>query len=586
MKTTPERMRGQPEVSYAEGDSDWIERLARLQQTASVEAACTLTYAVARGWWIGSAIKESAPAAWDIPRLSIAVGRLAPRAMAEAETIGSGLANLPVAIATGAIGRLYTRCLPDHLRSTNGVFYTPAPLVELLLDRAEESGHQWLNSRVIDPSCGAGAFLVEAASRMIDHLHDAEPTLAINAIGTRLAGWDIDPFAAWLAQVAVDIASLPIAKRAGRRLAVITSARDALVEFADGIGKFDLVIGNPPFGKVKDSETIRATFGRSLYGHPNLYGLFTDLAVRLAKAKGGRIAYLTPGSFLAGHYFSKLRELLISASPPISIDFIHSRSDVFEDVLQEVVLSTFERGRKSREVRCRTVAATPGGLKAEMTGDVKVPLGSEPWILPRTSQDGVLVAKAAAMPNRLSDWGYKVSTGPLVWNRHRSRLHDKPGRGRVPIIWAEAVQRDGRFSLQWARRGHKGWFEPRPQDTSMLVERPCVLVQRTTSKEQHRRLISAVLPAALIEKHGQITIENHLNMVLAISSKPRVPVEAVAQFLASNVADRVLRCINASVAVSASELESMPLPTPENLLSALAAKKPEQALERLYGASE
>jgi adenine-specific DNA-methyltransferase len=39
-----------------------------------------------------------------------------------------------------------------------------------------------------------------------------------------------------------------------------------------------------------------------------------------------------------------------------------------------------------------------------------------------------------------------------------------------------------------------------------------VLVQRTTAKEQHRRLISAEMPAELIAQHGRITVENHLNM--------------------------------------------------------------------------
>jgi adenine-specific DNA-methyltransferase len=63
-----------------------------------------------------------------------------------------------------------------------------------------------------------------------------------------------------------------------------------------------------------------------------------------------------------------------------------------------------------------------------------------------------------------------------------------------------------------------------------------------------------------------------------------VPVSAVAAFLATMTADRVLRCINASVAVSASELEAMPLPAADNLLTALASPDPEKAVARLYGA--
>jgi adenine-specific DNA-methyltransferase len=56
----------------------------------------------------------------------------------------------------------------------------------------------------------------------------------------------------------------------------------------------------------------------------------------------------------------------------------------------------------------------------------------------------------------------------------------------------------------------------------------------------------------------------------------------VAAFLASDTADRVLRCINASVAVSASEIASMPLPAPDAIVSAMTARSSERALRSLY----
>jgi adenine-specific DNA-methyltransferase len=63
-------------------------------------------------------------------------------------------------------------------------------------------------------------------------------------------------------------------------------------------------------------------------------------------------------------------------------------------------------------------------------------------------------------------------------------------------------------------------------------------------------------------------------------------VSAVGAFLATATADRVLRCINASVAVSASELEAMPLPAAGEVVAALASPDPEAAIARLYGAGE
>jgi adenine-specific DNA-methyltransferase len=435
--------------------------------------------------------------------------------------------------------------------------------------------------RTIDPSCGAGAFLVEAALRIARAMESADPLIAVHAIGTRLTGWEIDPFAAWMAQLAVEIATLSLAERARTRLAELVHTRDSLSAFEDGLGKFDLVVGNPPFGRVKDTAAIRETFGRSLFGHPNLYGIFTDLAVRLAKPKGGRVAYLTPASFLAGNYFKRLRGLLTSTCPPVSVDFVSSRRDAFEDVLQEVVLSTLRRGRQTGFVRCHAVEITHDGLVATQTGEVAIPQGETPWILPRSASDAALVGKLADMRRTLADWGYRVSTGPFVWNRHKPRLYDAPSEGRVPVVWAEAIS-GGRFDLGGPRRAHQLWFAPRPEDEAMLVRAPCVLVQRTTSSEQERRIICAPLPAALIERHGAITVENHLNMVVPAVKTPKVPPDVLARFLSSGIVDRVIRCINASVAISASELEAIPLPEAADVLAALKSKSPEQALSHLY----
>jgi adenine-specific DNA-methyltransferase len=87
---------------------------------------------------------------------------------------------------------------------------------------------------------------------------------------------------------------------------------------------------------------VRARFKRSLYGHANLYGVFTELAIQFAKT-GGVIAYVTPTSFLAGEYFKALRSLLASYARPVNIDFVSVRRGVFDDALQETMLATYRK---------------------------------------------------------------------------------------------------------------------------------------------------------------------------------------------------------------------------------------------------
>ena len=91
------------------------------------------------------------------------------------------------------------------------------------------------------------------------------------------------------------------------------------------------------------------------------------------------------------------------------------------------------------------------------------------------------------------------------------------------------------------------------------------------------------MPASLLAQFKAVAVENHLNMVRAIGRRPKVPLHVLAAFLATDTADRVLRCINASVAVSASELEAMPLPAAESVVTAMGQSGFDQAIRQLYG---
>jgi adenine-specific DNA-methyltransferase len=183
------------------------------------------------------------------------------------------------------------------------------------------------------------------------------------------------------------------------------------------------------------------------------------------------------------------------------------------------------------------------------------------------------------MRHGLADWGYRVSTGPLVWNRHKPQFSGRAEAGCVPVIWAEAIKPDGTFSWRAERRNHSPFFRLQEGDEWLTVRQSCVLLQRTTAKEQPRRLIAAILPEALLRQHGAVVVENHLNMIRPSTPMPRVAPEVLAAFLNSAAADAAFRCVSGSVAVSAYELEALPLPAPGDLL--LLAEAVANGAERL-----
>ncbi len=503
--------------------------------------------------------------------------------------IGRNGATLPLAEGLHFVASLYPALLSERSRSALGAFYTPPALVKRLLDQATEEGVDWRTAHILDPAAGAGAFLVQAAMRIRDSMSNCEPAFVMSQIGSRLLGFELDPNAAGLAQTALEIALSDLSATSGRPIPRMIRVCDTLEEAPQE--RFDLVIGNPPYGRVTLTADQRDRYARSLYGHANLYGVFTDVALRWTNPKG-LIAYLTPTSFLAGQYYAALRQLLAKEAPPVAIDFVHARRGVFEDVLQETLLAVYRKGQSRYRAQVNYLhVANEREASVTRNGTIGLPADpAAPWLAPRDPEHSALIARVEAMSARLADWGYSVSTGPLVWNRFKPQLRDKPGGKAVhPLVWAESVTADGRFVFRAQKKNHAPYFKLESGDGWLLVEEPCILVQRTTAKEQARRLIAAELPAKFVETHGGVVVENHLNMVRA-GGAAKVPPAVVAALLNSRVVDEVFRCMNGSVAVSAFELEALPLPNSEDVkaLERFVAEGAERArieaeCDRLYG---
>jgi adenine-specific DNA-methyltransferase len=515
---------------------------------------------------------------------------LSSEALIAANQFGDALAKLEPRSAAHLAGLIYTTALPETYRAKHGIFYTPPQLVDRLLLMAEEASIDWSKARVLDPACGGGAFLLPIALRMATAMKSSNPTFILKQIGARLRGFELDPFGAWLAQAALELALRDVIRAAGRAAPNMIEVRDSLDMDPSDNRRFDLVVGNPPYGRTTPSPARRAFFQRSIYGHANLYGLFTDAALHWAK-KGGVVAYVTPTSMLSGLYYKALRGLLASDAPPIAVNFVSERNGVFADVLQETILATYRRGGAARTGNVGFIAIdAKGNANFRKAGTFELPADRDPpWLLPRTPEQVKLTRCMRAMPHRLSDYGYGVSTGPLVWNRFKDQLHRDRKPAFYPVVWAESITRAGRFVWRSEKRNHAPWFEARlPKDNWLIVTQPCVLLQRTTSKEQARRLIAAEMPEAFVRQHKGVLVENHLNMVRTLVPEPRVPAAVIAMLLNSAIVDAAFRCINGSVAVSAFELEELPLPSPAvmtKLAALIGRNAPAQKIEAVIAAA-
>lgn len=478
-----------------------------------------------------------------------------------ARNAASALATVSDVEASYLVGTLYTALLPNKLRASLGAYYTPPVLAERLLDIAATEGVDYSTVTALDPACGGGAFLAPLARRILnDHrIQCLSPEEQLIHIERHLAGIEIDGFAAWLSRAFLQLIVMPQSTATDRAIDANISEGNTLEILTKDTRKFDLIIGNPPYGRTGLTKDQREYFERSLFGHANLYGIFLDAALRWRR-DSGLVAFLTPTSFLGGQYFMKLRDLLIDEAPPLVIDFVEERKGVFDSVLQETCLTVFGPNPAKTSV-VHLLGVGDRALRAHRAGTFEINGAARgaPWLLPRTVTQSELIGKASTMRGRLHLLGFKASTGPLVWNRHKNQLRKKATKGTYPLIWAEAV-RANRFNFVYKSRADAPFCEILEGQSHLVVRDPCVLVQRTTAKEQRHRLIACAVPQSFIDKWGGIVVENHVN-VLRASPQATISSKALAAVLNTSVIDQVFRCLSGSVAVSATELHALPLPS-------------------------
>lgn len=462
------------------------------------------------------------------------------------------------------IGDFYTSRLPMKVRAASGVYFTPSTLSQWIVDAAAEKSSQFQRKKVLDPACGAGVFLVGVVYKIMMSFDGEEQDL-LSHIESHVMGVDLDPFCCWLSQVMIDDVLLT-------HIASMSSLPRQVVFCEDALDlcekdKFDVVVGNPPYAKATLSQAHKERFARSVFGHANLYALFLDKALRLTRPNAC-ICLIVPASFLSGLYFKNLRHVIRTGTAVDAVMLLTSRKGVFANVLQETVVVRLLTQKKQREVETKTLSLINGEVVTSPVGMVTLPSALySPWLLPKTPSDVLLLRQKDV--HHLRDYGVKVSTGPLVWNRHKDALHSSYKPGRHPLVWAESITDNGEFSLRYEKRKGRSWITvPALQRAHLILREPAILLKRTSSKEQQKRLSLAILTQDVIDEYGGVVLENHVNYITCptLDGVQLVGVNTLARLLRSDVVEKLVGCISGSVSVSAYELMHLPLPSVEALL--------------------
>jgi adenine-specific DNA-methyltransferase len=205
-------------------------------------------------------------------------------------------------------------------RKARGAFFTPAELCRFVARWAVRGAAD----RVLEPSCGEAAFLLEVGQRLRDL--GARPSVSGLLHG-------------------VEVHS-PSAAHATRLLQVEGFAAEvAVADFFDHpiTAAYDAVVGNPPYvryqdftgaARLKSAQAVLAQ-GVRLTGLASSWAAFTVHATQFLKPDG-RLGLVLPAELLTVNYAAEVRAYLLRRFAKVRVVLFEER--VFPGVTEEVVL--------------------------------------------------------------------------------------------------------------------------------------------------------------------------------------------------------------------------------------------------------
>lgn len=472
----------------------------------------------------------------------------------DANVLAADLLSVAESERLAALGGLDART-----QSQFGQFFTPAQAARLIasIPRLPQSG----TLRVLDPGAGSGVLTAALVSRAL-----AERA----ALSLEIVAVERDPLV--LASLRATLSACEQA--GGGRVRAEAVEADFILESV-GLGaslslngQFDLVLENPPYGKLAVSSAHRTAMRSAGIDAPNLYAAFLSLSVAALKP-GGQVVAITPRSFFNGPYFGPFRTHLLDS---IALDRVHvfdSRSTVFADtgVLQENVIFAGTRGATPGFVELSVSRDHTDDISSRVVAYEEVVFPNDPnrFIRLATDADDTAVADIVlSQACSLTDLGLHVSTGRVVDFRSRQALSAVEQPGAVPLVYPGNL-RDG--GVLWPREIRKPqWFRPcDDKDRAMLLpEGWYAVVKRFSAKEERRRIVASVWSPE--DNPGEVAFENHLNVFHVCGhGLDENLAKGIVVWLNSSIIDKFFRTFSGHTQVNATDLRTLRFPTEATL---------------------
>jgi len=485
--------------------------------------------------------------------------------------------------------------LSSYRRRDLGEFYTPNWVASHMIDISGLNDK--LPDAICDPACGNGNLLGTLLLRLIERFKiDKTPEKLIEYINNNIYGYDIQPIAVLLTRLRlISIAlSTKTIKQTDNQINPFQAFILSNIKLADPLTesskvwndpKFDYIISNPPFLKIKKNQVPHySAYSDIIGGQPNLYQFFVWWAIKAAKYETP-LTFIIPLSVKSGQYLSELRKNITKYCDIKAFTLLQNRKGTFVDVDQQVLIISLKKTKKpdlSKKVSIRVKTSLnkiDDLIKLALSQESVIldPKNSSSWFLSDNILDYSIFSKVLNKTTTIKELDLlKTENGGFVWNQNIDTLSSFFTKESFPLISSPSISTH-KFSFPSSdTRVKERSFAKEVLGKKIKTHKTiAVFIKRTTpEKKIGRRIVGTLLPKDFLVKYPNYYAENHVNLIkLSNPSEDLHLLYGISIWLNSKLANFIFSMINGSAHLSKFELDNMPVSL--NLLTNLAIYGPE-----------
>jgi adenine-specific DNA-methyltransferase len=348
-----------------------------------------------------------------------------------------------------------TSKLSKDEKKDNGIYFTPPSCIYNNLQLLQP--YLFNVSSVLEPSCGSGEY--------IRALHSLYPTLNITGIEYNKTIYD------------------SIVGHFSKENISIMNAD--YLQYKPST-KYDLIIGNPPYYVMK-KDVVSKEYYKYFDGRPNIFILFIVKSLQLLN-ENGILSFILPKNFLNCLYYDKTRAFIRDNFQILHI--VDCKDDKYIETQQETIILIIKKCHPN------------------------VTIDNSPFILSISdhtifTNEQIRIKELYKGAKTLSELGFKVSVGTVVWNQCKTILTDDNTQTR--LIYSSDIQNNALSIKQYNNDQKKNYIKKAGNN------RPLIVINRGYGVGEYK------FNYCLIDNDKDYLIENHLICIEYLSLEEELP---------------------------------------------------------------